>query len=739
MPKVSIIIPVYNVEKYLRECLDSVINQTLNDIEIICVNDGSTDNSLNILKEYVSNDNRIKIVNQENKGAGAARNQGIKIASGEYIIFLDGDDFFDLRMLEKLYNKSTETNAGNTVCEFYNYNQLTSQITRGNSVRSQYLIPYTELFSYRDCPDAIFDVIMRAPWNKLFKADFIRKNHFEFQNLPYFNDVYFNTVVLACANSIAIINDALLYYRININNSATSKKFTDFKIPQMALNKVNEYCAQMDNYTLLKGALINFNLNFCRYCLNSSQNPESYETNLLQIKTFLQTNNLFENITESNTCSDLYKFYAYVINTQPHSKCKQNNIKNILRTIFEIKNINIHKQITFLGFKFKIKMQKYIQKQKELEMLQELNNISERFESQKNLNKALGYKVKENSVLIVEPNDCHGEVIPGFVKYFEDLGFNVDIIITPEQNRKKSLCMYEKRKDTVFILNRSDINTFLHSKKIDEYKYILFTSHIMYERINYIIYPTIFQHFPVLESLRNKLYVVEHRYELADKQLLGNKHIIMLTKLPCQKDDVICANPHYFGDITITSKNPTITNFIMVGAIEPSRRNLNLLTNAVTNLVDAGIKNFSITVIGRGELNALPKKIRPYFNILGQVDYEVMYQEMEIADFFLPLLDPDNKDHDRYITVGTSGSFQLIYGFQKPCLIAKKFATMHGFNETNSIIYDKNINLTDAMSKAISMNTKEYTQLQDNLKEYEQKLYKNSLSNLRYMLENEME
>ena len=117
MPKVSVIIPVYNVEKYLSECLDSVVNQTLKDIEIICVNDGSPDGSAAILEEYAQKDNRIKVITQENRGLSEARNSGLKIASGEYIAFLDSDDYIDLKFFEQLYKRGIESNSDVVVCE----------------------------------------------------------------------------------------------------------------------------------------------------------------------------------------------------------------------------------------------------------------------------------------------------------------------------------------------------------------------------------------------------------------------------------------------------------------------------------------------------------------------------------------------------------------------------------------------------------------------------------------------
>ena len=115
-PKVSVIIPVYNAEKYLRECLDSVVNQTLREIEIICVDDGSTDASLEILEEYAAKDNRVKVLRQQNQYAGVARNNGMAAASGEYYMFLDADDFFEPELLEELYTKAAELRADVCLC-----------------------------------------------------------------------------------------------------------------------------------------------------------------------------------------------------------------------------------------------------------------------------------------------------------------------------------------------------------------------------------------------------------------------------------------------------------------------------------------------------------------------------------------------------------------------------------------------------------------------------------------------
>ena len=109
--KVSVIVPVYNVEKYLRECLNFLVNQTLKEIEIICINDGSEDSSLEILNEYASKDSRFVIINQENSGQSVARNKGLDIAKGEYIGFVDSDDWVDLNFFENLYSEAVKNNS----------------------------------------------------------------------------------------------------------------------------------------------------------------------------------------------------------------------------------------------------------------------------------------------------------------------------------------------------------------------------------------------------------------------------------------------------------------------------------------------------------------------------------------------------------------------------------------------------------------------------------------------------
>ena len=174
--KISIIIPVYNVEEYLPKCLDSVINQTLKDIEIICINDCSTDNSLEILENYVKKDSRIIVLNQEkNQGQGAARNRGLQIASGEYVGFVDSDDWVENDYFEKLYNAAIKYNADIATVNMLKHKKYYKKY---NVFHKKYLLKsdiQEKIKLYSDKKKYFFYAI-----NKIFKTSIIKDNNINF-------------------------------------------------------------------------------------------------------------------------------------------------------------------------------------------------------------------------------------------------------------------------------------------------------------------------------------------------------------------------------------------------------------------------------------------------------------------------------------------------------------------------------------------------------------------------------
>lgn len=225
--KVSVIMPMYNAAQYLEKCMKSVLSQTLRDIEIICVDDGSTDGTLDILNEFAKKDERIKIIKQQNLYAGAARNSGIKIARGRYFAFWDADDFFEPNTLETLYKKAEKEEADICLCSAYDYDNETGRTTVNETILKRRYLPNEAVFSIKTHPEYIFNVAARAPWNKIVRADFMKKNGIQFQNLQNSNDTYFSMISMYYAERITYVTAPLIYYRVNNAESITGKAFTD--------------------------------------------------------------------------------------------------------------------------------------------------------------------------------------------------------------------------------------------------------------------------------------------------------------------------------------------------------------------------------------------------------------------------------------------------------------------------------------------------------------------------------
>ncbi|WP_372518435.1 glycosyltransferase family 2 protein [Candidatus Ruminimicrobiellum ovillum] len=231
-PKVSIIIPVYNVEQYLRQCLDSVCNQTFKDIEIIIVNDCSPDNSLEIIKEYQRKDERIVLVDlKQNVGLGFARNEGMKVAKGKYITFVDSDDWIANNYVEVLYNE-IESNSLDVVCAAaYIYNNIQKKIIDHKFVSADKL--NRQKIKNKDClliPKRNCFII--PVWLKIYKKSFLLDNNIFFELKESEDNLFFFYVLLKTEN-IKFIDDKIYYYRINREYSlmqAINKKFNYFKL-----------------------------------------------------------------------------------------------------------------------------------------------------------------------------------------------------------------------------------------------------------------------------------------------------------------------------------------------------------------------------------------------------------------------------------------------------------------------------------------------------------------------------
>ena len=240
--KVSVIMPIYNAAEFLREGLDSLLKQTLHEIEIICVNDGSKDQSLEILREYEKKDSRIKIIDQKNQGAGAARNNGMHVAQGEYLAFLDSDDFFEPNMLEEAYNAAHKKDAEICVYNADLFDHTEKKYKKCTwAFRKQYF-PENEPFAAtdEDVRDNIFRMFNGWPWDKLYKREYIDRIGIEYQNLRTTNDMFFVFIALARAKKIVTVDKILIHQRVNVKTSLSrtrEKSWDCFYIALLAMQK----------------------------------------------------------------------------------------------------------------------------------------------------------------------------------------------------------------------------------------------------------------------------------------------------------------------------------------------------------------------------------------------------------------------------------------------------------------------------------------------------------------------
>ena len=236
---VSIIVPVFNAEKFLAETLVSLAAQTYENIEVLLVDDGSKDSSRDICESFVEGDNRFRYYYQENAGAGAARNRGIGLACGEFLMFLDSDDLFEPDFVEKMYGVIVSSGADVAICRADMFN-VVYEPGKGRLHHVSALLGggvYVPL----DIADRFFQVMTTCPWDKMFRAEHIESEGLRFQNLRYSNDTYFVLMALLTSSHIAVTEDVLVHYRYGTGASLRDKMY------------LNPYC-DLDMLAALRSA-----------------------------------------------------------------------------------------------------------------------------------------------------------------------------------------------------------------------------------------------------------------------------------------------------------------------------------------------------------------------------------------------------------------------------------------------------------------------------------------------------
>lgn len=275
--KVSVVVPVYNGEKYLAQCMDSIIGQTLKEIEIICVDDGSADSSAGILESYARKDKRIKVIRQKNAGAGAARNTGLTQAKGEYLSFLDADDFFEPDMLACAYQKAKEQNAQILVFGSDQYREDLNEFQKVSWTLRKHALPPYRPMNYRTFTENVFRVFVGWTWDKLFQREFVLKNSLKFQEQRTSNDLLFVFTAIVLADRIEIEEKVLAHQRRDNPESLSNTREKSWQCFYEALKALRENLVNYGLYYELEQDFINYALHFSLWNLNTIQGEKKKE------------------------------------------------------------------------------------------------------------------------------------------------------------------------------------------------------------------------------------------------------------------------------------------------------------------------------------------------------------------------------------------------------------------------------------------------------------------------------
>lgn len=334
MAKVSIIVPVYNVEKYLRSCLDSIVKQTYSDMEIICINDGSTDSSLEILKEYANKDFRIIVIDKINEGQSSARNVGLKIATGDFCYFIDSDDSIELETIEYLVSKMSSNDVDCVIHNAVCLNENDSYSKKMSRLSQQWFDEFCKPEGVYNVPLDIKNNIPCVAWNKLYKMSIIREFDCKFiKGLVNEDEAFLWEYLIHCRNYYH--SNKCLYKYLRRRNSTmwelkdTEKILDILKIQVEIFNTVKKYKNIEEYQKILAADYIDVVIALTR------QLPYKYRQKAL----------------------NLIKEYMVNLNPDKRIKSAYNKLKykefyQIITGFFSIKETIKYKQIKIFGFKY---------------------------------------------------------------------------------------------------------------------------------------------------------------------------------------------------------------------------------------------------------------------------------------------------------------------------------------------------------------------------------------------------
>lgn len=358
---ISIITPVNNSQKYLYKYLNNIYKQSYINIEIICIDDGSTDNSLKMLKQYARKDTRVEIITQKNQGAAVARNLGLSVAKGKYVIFLDSDDYFEPDLIEASVAKAEKFSADMVIFKAEAFDDVTGKTSPLNDRISKLKEYQYKTFCYKDMPEDIFNSFLIAPWNKLYRKSFLDKYGLKFQNVKRTNDLFFTSQTLITAKRIVLLDKVLVHYRTGqTKNLQSGNEETPLDFYK-ALYELKKYLDQTGLYKEIYKSYLKMVLDVVFYNLNTINSDDQFK-DLIQ---FLKQKG-FKNLGITK-CKKLYKisFLGYLQYCCVMNDGIFNNIK-FLRYLYKYFKIQQYFKISGIkGVICKIKQNLMVRRRKQ--------------------------------------------------------------------------------------------------------------------------------------------------------------------------------------------------------------------------------------------------------------------------------------------------------------------------------------------------------------------------------------
>ena len=296
---VSIIVPCYNASKYLRECLDSIKNQKYSNLEVICVDDGSSDESAEIIRNEYQN---FILIQKDHSNAGDARNEGIAAASGKYLMFLDADDIFDENLVSTMVNKAEKEKADICICSCRGLDNVTGEIREDiEKLKVAYVEGLTS-FRPNEIASHLFQITPGWPWDRIFSRELIVESGIRFQSIALTNDAFFVNMISKFANRITYIDECLVTHRMNVSTSIEGRASFNWKCSFEMLYGEKKYLDEHEIYNLYEETFVNQVINYSNWAIERLVNTTDFE----EYYGMLQT--LLNNINIVNLSEDFFHF-----------------------------------------------------------------------------------------------------------------------------------------------------------------------------------------------------------------------------------------------------------------------------------------------------------------------------------------------------------------------------------------------------------------------------------------------